>query len=91
MHEPGVDWIVAEHPDRLARFGARLIERLLRGFGITVACTGQPEDESAESELMRDMLAIVTSFAGRLYEPRSATAGRLRAVAAAETRSSVAA
>jgi predicted site-specific integrase-resolvase len=37
------------------------------------------------------MLAIVTSFAGRWYGQRSAKARWLRAVVAAETRSSVAA
>ena len=83
--------LLAEHQDRLARFGAGLIEHLLRGFGVTVVCTGQPVDESAEPELVRDMLAIVTSFAGRLYGQRPAKARRLRAVVAAQTRSSVAA
>jgi predicted site-specific integrase-resolvase len=82
--------LLAEHPDRLARFGAGLIEHLLRGFGVIV-CTGQPVAESAELELVRDMLAIVTSFAGRLDGQRSAKARRLRAVAAAETRRSAAA
>jgi putative resolvase len=83
--------LLAGHPDRLARFGAGLIEHLLRGFGVTVIYTGHPEHESAEQELVRDMLANVTSFAGRLYGQRSAKARRLRAVVAAETRSSVAA
>ena len=82
--------LLAEHPDRLARFGAGLIEHLLRGFGVIVY-TGQPVAESAEPESVRDMLAIVTSFAGRLYGQRSAKARRLRAVAAAETRRSAAA
>jgi hypothetical protein len=41
--------------------------------------------ESAESELVRDMLAIVTSFAGRLYGQRSAKTKRLRAAVSTET------
>jgi putative resolvase len=88
---PGVVRLLVEHPDRLARFGVGLIEHLLAGFGVTVVYTGQSEDESAESELVRDMLAIVTSFAGRLYGQRSAKTKRVRAVVAAETRSSDAA
>lgn len=59
--------------------------RPLPGFGVEVIYTGQSEDESAESELVRDMLAIVTSFAGRLYGQRSAKTKRLRAAVAAET------
>ncbi|HXA60038.1 MAG TPA: IS607 family transposase [Streptosporangiaceae bacterium] len=82
-----VDRLVVEHPDRLARFGVGLIEHLLAGFGVTVVYTGQPQDESAQADLVRDMLAIVTSFAGRMYGQRSAKTKRLRAAVAAQTRS----
>lgn len=83
--------LLAEHPDRLARFGAGLIEHLLRGFGVTVVYKGQPVDESAEPESVRDVLAIATSFAGRLYGQWSAQARRLPAAVAAETPSRAAA
>jgi excisionase family DNA binding protein len=83
--KPGVDRLVVEHPDRLARFGVGVIEHLLAGYGVKVVYTGQAEDESAESELVRDMLAIVTSFAGRLYGQRSAKTKRLQAAVTAET------
>lgn len=83
--KPGVDRLVVEHPDRLARFGVGVIEQLLGGYGVSVVYTGQAEDESAESEVVRDMLAVVTSFAGRLYGQRSAKTKRLRAAVTAET------
>jgi putative resolvase len=83
--KPGVDRLLVEHPDRLARFGVGVIEHLLAGYGVKVIYTGQAENESAESELVRDMLAIVTSFAGRLYGQRSAKTKRLRAAVRAET------
>ena len=83
--KPGVDRLLVEHPDRLARFGVGLIEHLLAGYGVEVVYTGQADDESPESELVRDMLAIVTSFAGRLYGQRSARTKRLRAAVSAET------
>jgi predicted site-specific integrase-resolvase len=81
----GVDRLFVEHPDRLARFGVGVIDHLLSGFGVEVIYTGQADDESAESELVRDMLAVVTSFAGRLYGQRSAKTKRLRAAVSAET------
>lgn len=84
---PGVGRLVVEHPDRLACFGVGVIEHLLAGYGVKVVYAGQGEDESAESELVRDMLAIVTSFAGRLYGQRSAKTKRLRAAVSAETQS----
>jgi putative resolvase len=84
--KPGVSRLLEEHPDRLARFGAGLVEHMLAGFGVTVIYTGQPaEDDTWEQDLVGDVLAIVTSFAGRLYGQRSARARRLRAVVAAET------
>jgi predicted site-specific integrase-resolvase len=89
--EQGAGRLVVEHPDRLARFGTGLTGHLLAGYGVTVTCTGQAEDESAGSGLVRDMPAIVTSFAGRLYGQRSAKSKRLRSAVAAETRSSDAA
>jgi putative resolvase len=85
--KPGVDRLLVEHPDRLARFGVGVIEHLLAGYGVKVIYTGASKDESAESELVGDMLAIVTSFAGRLYGQRSAKTKRLRAVVSAETHS----
>jgi excisionase family DNA binding protein len=83
--KPGVDRLLVAHPDRLARFGVGVIEHLLAGYGVEVVYTGQAEDESAESELVRDMLAVVTSFAGRLYGQRSAKTKRLRTAVSAET------
>jgi putative resolvase len=83
--KPGADRLLVQHPDRLARFGVGVIEHLLTGYGVTVVYAGQAVDESAESELVRDMLAIVTSFAGRLYGQRSAKTKRLRAAVSAET------
>jgi putative resolvase len=83
--KPGTDRLLVEHPDRLARCGVGVIEHLLSGCGVTVVYTGQAEDESAESELVGDMAAIVTSFAGRLYGQRSAKTKRLRAAVSADT------
>ena len=83
--KPGVDRFLVEHPDRLARFGVGVIEHVFSGCGVKVIYTGQSQDESAESELVRDMLAIVTSFAGCLYGQRSAKTKRLRAAVSAGT------
>jgi predicted site-specific integrase-resolvase len=76
-----------EHPDRLARLGVGVIEHLLAGYGVKVIYTGQCEDESAGSELVGEMLAIASGFAGGLYGQRSAKTKRLRAAVVAETRS----
>ena len=73
---PEATELVVTHPERLARFGTKALEQLLAGFGVAGVVTGEDDDisGSAEPELVRDMLAVVTSFSGRLYGQRSAKA-----------------
>ena len=72
--------LVVAHTERLARFGTGLITSLLSGYGVTTTVIGEDTDltGSAESELVRDMLAVVTSFSGKLYGQRSAKARSVR-------------
>jgi len=78
--KPEVSELVVTHPDRLARFGTRHIELLLAQMGtaLTVVETDPQIQSSPESELVRDMLSVITSFSGRLYGVRSAKARSLR-------------
>ncbi|MGB9804635.1 IS607 family transposase [Desulfofundulus sp.] len=62
--------LIIEYPDRLARFGYSYIERHLRYCGVEIIAIAEKEPEDAHSELVRDLLAIVTSFSARLYGSR---------------------
>jgi len=62
--------LIIEYPDRLARFGYSYIERQLRYCGVEIIAIAGKEPEDAQSELVRDLLAIVTSFSARLYGAR---------------------
>jgi len=62
--------LLIEYPDRLARFGYEYIERHLRYCGVEIVATAEKEPEDAHAELVRDLLAIVTSFSARLYGAR---------------------
>ena len=77
---PTVTELIATHPDRIARFGVVTTQHMLAGYGVQVKYIESDPllDSSAESELVRDMLAIVTSFSGRLYGQRSAKAARIK-------------
>lgn len=58
---PEVTALVVEHEERLARFGIGVIrDVLLPAFGVDLEVIGTDEqlDSSAESELVRDMLAM---------------------------------
>ena len=62
------------------RFGIGVIRDVMLaafGVGLEVAGPGEDLDVWRESELVRDMLAVVTSFSGRLYGRRSARQRRV--------------
>ncbi len=54
----------------MARFGYAYIERHLRYCGVGVIAIAPKEPEDVQTELVRDLLAIVTSFSARLYGAR---------------------
>ncbi|MDK2888957.1 MAG: putative resolvase [Thermoanaerobacter sp.] len=62
--------LIIEYPDRLARFGYEYIERHLRYCGVEIIAIAEKEPEDVNSELVRDLLAIVTTFSARLYGAR---------------------
>ncbi len=63
------------HEDRLARFGAGWLRRLLAVHGATVEVL-HPKAQGGREELLEDFVSLVTTFAGRLYGMRSAAARR---------------
>jgi len=57
--------LVVEHKDRLTRFGFRYIETLLQKLGWELVVINKDEDD--QDDLMKDLVAIITSFCCRLY------------------------
>jgi predicted site-specific integrase-resolvase len=62
--------LLIEYPDRLARFGYIYLERHLKYCGVEIETTSQKEPGDAHTELVQDLLAVVTSFSARLYGAR---------------------
>jgi len=62
--------LLIEYPDRLARFGYSFIERHLRYCGVEIVVIAEKEPEDSQSELVKDLLWVVTSFSARLYGAR---------------------
>jgi predicted site-specific integrase-resolvase len=76
----GVVALLVTHDERLARFGTGLLaEVVLPSWGCRLEVVGGDEelDGAGDGDLVRDMLAVVTSFSGRLYGSRSAKARAL--------------
>lgn len=62
--------VVVEYEDRLARFGLGYIRRFLNAFGVELVVLNGKESEEVHRELAEDLVAIVSSFAVRIYGKR---------------------
>ena len=68
-----VDIVVVESKDRLVRFGYRYLEQYITDFGAEVdVLEDQAVNGNSHEELVKDLLAIVTSFSARIYGVRGA-------------------
>ena len=70
LRRDGYDILIVEYSDRLARFGAHYIAALLERSGLKLEVVNTADNQ--RDELMQDLVAIVTSFAARLYGQRRA-------------------
>ncbi len=66
-----VDVVVVTYRDRLTRFSFEYLEYFFKHHGVRVEVIYDEEPKDAHQELVEDLLAIVTSFAGKLYGMRS--------------------
>lgn len=66
-----VSRVVIEYPDRLARFGYEYLKFFIESYGVElIVLNGKKETEDLNKELAEDLIAIVTSFAARIYDKR---------------------
>jgi putative resolvase len=63
--------VVVTFSDRLTRFGLSYLLLLFSGYGVTLTVLSSDEETLPEQELSEDLLAIIASFAGKLYGLRS--------------------
>ncbi len=74
LADHGIRLIVVEHQDRLARFGFRYLDTLLKTHGRAIEVVNQAENgtENGTEDLRADLTAIVYAFCARLYGQRRA-------------------
>jgi len=65
------DVVVVAWKDRLTRFGFGYLEDHAKDLGARVEVVNERGERTPHEEMVDDLLAIVTSFAGRLYGMRS--------------------
>jgi len=66
-----VDVVVVAYRDRLTRFGFEYLEYFFKQYGARIEVVYGEEPKDAYQELVEDLIAIVSSFAGKLYGLRS--------------------
>lgn len=66
-----VDVVVITYKDRLTRFGFEYLEYFFKQYEVRIEVVYGEEPRDAYQELVEDLIAIVTSFAGKLYGMRS--------------------
>ena len=64
------DRIYITYRDRLARFGTHSYEEIFRSLQIPVICIREDTESSLETKLVHDVIALITSFAGKLHRSR---------------------
>ena len=69
LADPKVRTIVAEHRDRLMRFGCEYVESAMAAQGRRLVLLDPGE---VKDDLVQDMIEVLTSFCARLYGGRSA-------------------
>ena len=62
---------VVAFKDRLTRFGFSYLERYFSSHGVRIEVVNGEEPEDAYQELVEDLTALASSFAGKLYGLRS--------------------
>ena len=65
-----LDRVVVEYEDRLARFGLGYLRAFLQAFGVELVVLNGKERKELKEELAEDLVAIVASFAARIYGKR---------------------
>lgn len=59
------------YQDRLMRFGFELFKQLCDAHNTNIITINQNQEHGSEKELCDDIIAIITSFSGKLHGKRS--------------------
>ncbi len=62
-----IDAVIIAYKDRLTRFGFSYLVELFKAYGVQVVVVFHEEPKDYCRELIEDLIAVVTSFAGRIY------------------------
>lgn len=65
-----VSKVIVAYPDRLTRFGFKVLEKFFKSYGTEIIVIDK-EEKSPQEELVEDLITIISHFAGKLYGMKS--------------------
>jgi len=65
-----VSKVIIAYPDRLTRFGFKILEEFFKNYGTEIVVVNR-EEKSPQEELVEDLITIISHLAGKLYGMRS--------------------
>jgi len=65
-----VSKVVIAYPDRLTRFGFKILEEFFKSYGTGIVIINK-RAKTPQEELIEDLITIISHFAGKLYGMRS--------------------
>jgi len=78
IEQKKVTKVMITYPDRLTRFGFDYLKRYFQSYGTEITVIHQQPTCSMQEELVQDLIAIVTSFSGRVHGMQSHRKARQR-------------
>ena len=63
--------MIISYKDRLTRFGFEYLEYFFNCYGVEIVILNQREEVSVQQEMIDDLIALVTSFSGKMHGMRS--------------------
>jgi putative resolvase len=66
-----ISHVFITYPDRLTRFGFEYLKWYFGSYGVTIHCLEENEQKSVQDEMVDDLIAIITSFSGKIHGMRS--------------------
>ncbi|MFX1295289.1 MAG: IS607 family transposase [Promethearchaeota archaeon] len=71
IEQKQVTKVIITYPDRLTRFGFDYLKQYFQSHGTEITVMHQQPTRSMQEELVQDLIAIITSFSGRVYGMQS--------------------
>ena len=65
-----VSKVIVAYPDRLTRFGFKILEEFFKSYGTEIVVINK-RAKTPQEELIEDLITIISHFAGKLYGIRS--------------------